>query len=87
MSGMAETQLLIDLTGCDREPIHVPGHILPHGAMLVIDAVTLDVQEMVRGLDSCAALQALCQMAAERVRDVAQYDRVLVYRFMPDGSG
>ena len=23
----------VDLTNCDREPIHVPGAILPHGAM------------------------------------------------------
>src|SRR4051794_14841475 len=26
----------IDLTNCDREPIHTPGAIQPHGAMLVI---------------------------------------------------
>ncbi|HEY7386768.1 MAG TPA: histidine kinase dimerization/phosphoacceptor domain -containing protein [Beijerinckiaceae bacterium] len=28
----------IDLTLCDREPIHVPGSIQPHGIMLVVDA-------------------------------------------------
>jgi light-regulated signal transduction histidine kinase (bacteriophytochrome) len=27
-----------DLTNCDREPIHIPGSIQPHGAMLVYDA-------------------------------------------------
>jgi light-regulated signal transduction histidine kinase (bacteriophytochrome) len=26
-----------DLTGCDAEPIHVPGSIQPHGAMLIVD--------------------------------------------------
>ena len=26
-----------DLTNCDREPIHIPGSIQPHGAMLVYD--------------------------------------------------
>jgi light-regulated signal transduction histidine kinase (bacteriophytochrome) len=171
-----------DVTNCDREPIHIPGAILPHGAMLVLDGETLDilqvagdvtgllgaspeellghsaatifrpeqieslralsanlsllkprhlldpqmriaadrpldaslhridgalilefeeadiadrfaadplaaVQEMVQGFDSAASLVDLCQMAAERVRDVAAYDRVLVYRFMQDGSG
>src|ERR1700712_2721930 len=25
----------VDLTNCDREPIHIPGSIQPHGAMLV----------------------------------------------------
>ncbi len=172
----------VDVTSCDREPIHIPGAILPHGAMLVLDAATLEVlqaagdtsrllgvhlgavlgrsaatlfspdqvenlrglaaalslakprhlldpqmrviadqpidaslhrsggslvlefeaadpsdrfaadpltavQEMVAGLDAPLALRALCQLAAERVRHVVRYDRVLVYRFMLDGSG
>jgi light-regulated signal transduction histidine kinase (bacteriophytochrome)/CheY-like chemotaxis protein len=172
----------VDITNCDLEPIHIPGAILPHGAMLVLDADTLEVlqaagdtfrllgvplgellgqsaatlfrpdqienvqglaaaldlakprhlldpqlrvlagqpldaslhrsagslvlefeaadpsdrfaadplagvQEMVRGLDESASLQELCHLAAKRVRDVACYDRVLVYRFMQDGSG
>jgi len=42
---------------------------------------------MVQGLDAAVTLQALCQFAAERVRSVARYDRVLVYRFMQDDSG
>lgn len=29
-----------DLTNCDREPIHIPGSIQPHGAMLVYDPAT-----------------------------------------------
>jgi chemotaxis family two-component system sensor kinase Cph1 len=33
----------IDVTNCDREPIHIPGAILPHGVMLVLDADTLEV--------------------------------------------
>jgi light-regulated signal transduction histidine kinase (bacteriophytochrome) len=45
------------------------------------------VQELIEGLDRAPTLGALCQMAAERVRDVAIFDRVLVYRFMQDGSG
>lgn len=172
----------VDLTNCDREPIHIPGTILPHGAMLVVDPATmlieqvagdtaglfgrdasvlagqdladllrpeqigrlreliessslarprhlLDpllrvvpgrpidasvhlsdgalvievedadladrhavdplacVQEMFDGLGDAPDLQAYCQMAAVRVRSVAGYDRVMVYRFMPDDSG
>ncbi len=171
-----------DLTNCDREPIHIPGTILPHGAMLVVDphrlvieqaagdtlgllgaeiekllgrplsalfsgpqvsrlseltkasslrksrhfldpffrvvpgrpvdasvhrsddalviefeAADLDdprasdplasVQEMFDGLNDAATITALCQVAAERVRTVTGYDRVMVYRFMPDDSG
>jgi light-regulated signal transduction histidine kinase (bacteriophytochrome) len=171
-----------DVTNCDREQIHIPGAILPHGAMLVLDGQTLEVlqvagdvagllgasvgdllghslsrvfdaqqiknlaalsanlsllkprhlldpqmrvaadrpldaslhrvgdvlilefeaadtadrfaadplagvQEMIEGLDDASSLVGLCQLAAERVRDVAAYDRVLVYRFMQDESG
>ncbi|MET0270293.1 MAG: histidine kinase dimerization/phosphoacceptor domain -containing protein [Sphingomonas sp.] len=32
-----------DVAMCDREPIHVPGAIQPHGLLLVIDAGTLTV--------------------------------------------
>jgi light-regulated signal transduction histidine kinase (bacteriophytochrome) len=179
---VVEAGATTDVTNCDREPIHIPGAILPHGAMLVLDDATLDiiqvagdvtgllgaspeellghslatifrprqienlrtlsanltllkprhlldpqmrvaadqpldcslhrsdgalilefeaadiaerfaadpltaVQEMIEGLDAAPSLVVLCQMAAERVRDVAIYDRVLVYRFMEDESG
>ena len=33
----------IDLTVCDREPIHIPGSIQPHGLMLVVDPAGLTV--------------------------------------------
>lgn len=32
----------VDLTNCDREPIHIPGSIQPHGAMLVVSPETFD---------------------------------------------
>jgi light-regulated signal transduction histidine kinase (bacteriophytochrome)/CheY-like chemotaxis protein len=180
--GSARTNVNTDVTNCDREPIHIPGAILPHGAMLVLDDKTLDVmqvagdvkgllgatveellghsattvfqpqqiaslralsanlsllkprhlldpqmrvaadrpldaslhrsegalilefeaadigerfaadplaavQEMVEGLDAAPSTTHLCQMAADRVFNVARYDRVLVYRFMEDESG
>ncbi|WP_439546014.1 HWE histidine kinase domain-containing protein [Sandarakinorhabdus sp.] len=172
----------IDTTNCDREAIHIPGAILPHGAMLAVNPATLlieqlagdtagllgrdaaalagahlsalfsaaqinrlqlsmqnyslsrprhlldpmmrvmaerpidasvhlsgdvlvievedadlanrhavdplaCVQDMIDGLGDTPDLQACCQFAAERVRSVTGYDRVMVYRFMPDGSG
>ncbi len=33
----------VDLTNCDREPIHVIGHAQPHGALLALDPETLVV--------------------------------------------
>ncbi|MGN6726767.1 MAG: ATP-binding protein [Tepidisphaeraceae bacterium] len=34
----------IDLTNCDREPIHIPGSIQPHGALLVLNTQFIVVQ-------------------------------------------
>ena len=38
---MSETA--VDLTNCDREPIHIPGSIQPHGIMLVVERDALAV--------------------------------------------
>ena len=35
----------LDLTSCDREPIHIPGSIQPHGFLLAFDLATLLVRE------------------------------------------
>ena len=32
-----------ELTECDREPIHIPGAIQPHGLLLIADPETLRV--------------------------------------------
>ena len=37
MTGRHKEPLQIDLTTCDREPIHVPGSIQPHGCLLACD--------------------------------------------------
>jgi chemotaxis family two-component system sensor kinase Cph1 len=34
-----------DLNACDREPIHIPGSVQPHGILLVLDVDTLEVQQ------------------------------------------
>ena len=182
MADKTDFETSIDTTNCDREPIHIPGAILPHGAMLVLNSDTFEilqaagdtpqllgrpiaellggsmatilnpkqlahlqavaakfdlakprhlldplmridpdrpldaslhrsggslvlefeaadtedrlaadplagVQEMIEGFDDVGSLQELCQLAAERVRVAAGYDRVLAYRFMHDESG
>ena len=35
-----------DLTTCDREPIHIPGSIQPHGVLLVVDRRELAVEQV-----------------------------------------
>jgi light-regulated signal transduction histidine kinase (bacteriophytochrome) len=34
-----------DLTNCDREPIHIPGSIQPHGVLLVVDRQDLSIEQ------------------------------------------
>lgn len=42
----------VDLTKCDREPIHIPGSIQPHGAMVVLDEDTGQVTFVSENLDT-----------------------------------
>ena len=173
----------IDLTNCDREPIHIPGSIQPHGVLVAVDekdwtirqasvntqaafglepsailgapltavlgeeqtarlreqmegevlddsphyltpmtlrrggppwesivhrrngllmlefegwdaSLPVQLQELhaavratMNQLQKAESLAAFCQMAAERVRQFSGFDRVMVYRFLDDGSG
>ena len=36
----------VDLTNCDREPIHISGHIQPHGVLLVVQEPQLEILEV-----------------------------------------
>ncbi|TAG92495.1 MAG: GAF domain-containing protein [Oscillatoriales cyanobacterium] len=40
------TEQTIDLTNCDREPIHIPGLIQPHGVLLVLKSPTLEIVQV-----------------------------------------
>ncbi|MCU4182511.1 HWE histidine kinase domain-containing protein [Bosea sp. BH3] len=34
----------VDLTNCDREPIHIPGSVQPHGCLIVCDAEVVTIR-------------------------------------------
>ncbi|MBK1662141.1 GAF domain-containing protein [Paracraurococcus ruber] len=68
-----------DLTNCDREPIHLPGSIQPHGALLSLEAGTTVVRQaagatarLLRAdpglLPGCEAGSLLPAALAERLR-------------------
>lgn len=159
------------LTSCDREPIHIPGAIQPHGLLLIVDPSTgsllgragepatvglqtlqpdtvahlLDgrheallaalpqtgpvllatvriaerevnivahrsgsyavlelelastplsaagalgaAQSLSSRLESALSIDEVCQTAADAVFAITGYERIMVYRFLPDGSG
>jgi chemotaxis family two-component system sensor kinase Cph1 len=33
----------VDLTNCDREPIHIPGKVQSHGFLVAVDAKTYNI--------------------------------------------
>lgn len=45
------------------------------------------VQGMIARLERATSLREVCQAAAEEVRRLTGFDRVMTYRFLPDGSG
>jgi light-regulated signal transduction histidine kinase (bacteriophytochrome) len=158
-----------DIANCDREPIHIPAAIQPHGVLLTLDPQTMiilqaagdttrilgdppaklvghhaenwfpaarviglrplhvftlsarhdgrpidalvhrtgglvvlelepvlekcpddalgQVQAMLLRVQQAATPRAFCQGLADEVRRLSGFDRVMVYRFQPDGSG
>lgn len=73
----------LDITACDREPIHIPGAIQPHGLMLVVDAATLDVVAGAGAIEDRLTLEWLGRPLAALLGDeVAQ-----MVAAMPIGPG
>lgn len=84
----------VDLTICDREPIHIPGSIQPHGILLVTDPDGLKITHAAGDPDrlgrawSDAPLGELLghDAAAEALRVIASGGRGLLGRFKPPFS-
>ena len=45
-----------DLSSCDREPIHIPGSVQPHGLLLVLDPSSLEVIQASLNVESLLGL-------------------------------
>ena len=43
MHGSRHNLAAVDLSACDREPIHTPGRVQPHGALLALREPSLTV--------------------------------------------
>ena len=83
------------LETCDGGAADLIAHV--SGGLLVLeldprrnpnpdDAMAL-VQSMVRRVQRADLLQPVCDAIATEVRNATGFDRVMVYRFSPDGSG
>ncbi|NCP19845.1 MAG: GAF domain-containing protein [Erythrobacter sp.] len=45
------------------------------------------IRPMMNRLEGIEGVEELCQAAAKRLKALLEFDRVMVYRFLPDGSG
>lgn len=74
-----------ELTLCDREPIHAPGAILPHGVLLAIDPE--DLRIIHAGGDSPGLLDATPQsLLGENASRFFSQDQVSRLRRLADGA-
>ena len=62
----------IDLTDCDREPIHLPGAIQPHGVLLIADCASLKIIGAAGAVESRLAPEWLgCALDSVLQQDLA----------------
>ena len=79
----------------DGQPIDVLAHV--HDGVIILELERLResnpedpmalVQTMLARVNETRSAQEFCQGIAEEVRRVCGFQRVMVYRFLPDGSG
>lgn len=56
-----------DLTNCDREPIHIPGSIQPHGALMIYDR---DSQTITHASANASAMLGRREIIGQRLEDI-----------------
>ena len=71
---MADSEMgaVVDLTNCDREPIHIPGAVQPHGALLALnpaDLTVLQVSDNLGALLGVSPADALGRPIGDLLRD------------------
>src|SRR5205085_9627314 len=67
----APASAAVDLSNCDREPIHIPGSIQPHGYLLALSAPELRVVHGSQNLDRITAVP-LADIVGKPLGEVAE---------------
>jgi light-regulated signal transduction histidine kinase (bacteriophytochrome) len=76
---VTEQPVQVDLTTCDREPIHIPGSIQPHGVLLALTEPELTVTQLSENIGDHLPLNVadvLAQPLSVIVDDPASVDEV-----------
>jgi two-component system, chemotaxis family, sensor kinase Cph1 len=68
----------VDLTNCDREPIHIPGLIQPHGILLVLKPPALEIVQVSQNLQAITGHQPqqVLGQPLSRLFNEAQVDQI-----------
>ncbi|WP_405029855.1 ATP-binding protein [Methylobacterium sp. BE186] len=85
----------LDLSACDREPIHIVGSVQPHGFLLALDARTLVVAQASANAPAAApvgtgleeAYPELAALVRRYLDEAADHDGALYLRTVTHGSG
>lgn len=72
------TTLEVDLTNCDREPIHIPGTVQPHGVLVALDPTTLRIEQISKTVETLVGkkVDALLGQPLSALVSPATMDRV-----------
>ncbi|MET0284984.1 MAG: GAF domain-containing protein, partial [Polyangiales bacterium] len=65
----------IDLTNCDREPIHIPGQIQPHGFLLAVERATLEIVQTSDNVAHYLGREVLGEKLDALVADMGSIER------------
>ncbi|GAB4455495.1 MAG: ATP-binding protein [Armatimonadaceae bacterium] len=76
----------VDLTNCDREPIHIPGSIQPHGVLLTLEESELRVVQASENAASVLGAESLGAMLGQSVADLLGSDAALWIRRLADSE-
>ncbi len=76
----------IDLSNCDREPIHIPGQVQAHGALLALDRATLTVTQVSDNTAQYLGLAPAALLGAPLASLLDPLDLAAVQRAVTGGS-
>lgn len=76
----------IDLTNCDREPIHIPGQVQAHGALLALDRATFTVRQVSDNAAQYVGLSPAALLGAPLSSLLDPLDLASVQRVVRDGA-
>ena len=70
--------MTVDLTSCEREPIHIPGSVQPHGVLFALDPASLRIEQVSQNVQALLGREpaSLLGQPIEALLSAASRDRL-----------